>query len=136
MSINELALLETIKTHTFWYQKGPTARELMQKKWRFSTPFLKIDTLRMWLLRKKGKNRLHRVKDSRSFRYTLKRQGLKRIRYLKHKAEELEQQIKTQNETTNLINQFLLIKAIEKKEQEEKKDLIDLVKTIVALRNQ
>ena len=136
MNINQLALLKTIKIHTFRYQEGPTAKELMQKKWRFSTPFLKIDTLRMWLLRKKRKNLLHREKNSRSFRYTLTRQGLKRIRYLRHKAEELEKQIKMQNETNNLINQFLLAKAIEKRKREEKKALIDLVKTIVALRNQ
>jgi len=136
MKINQLALLEIIKTHTFSYQEGPTAKELMHKKWRFSTLLLNIDTLRMWLLRKNRKNILRRVKNSRSFRYTLTRQGLKRIRYLRHKAEELEQQRKMQNETNNRINLFLLAKAIEKKEQEEKKDLIDLVKTIVALRNQ
>ena len=136
MCINELALLETIRTHTFRYQEGPTAKELMRKKWRFSTPFLNVDTLRIWLLRKKRKNILRRVKNSRSFRYTLTRQGLRRIRYLNHKAEELENQIKMQNETNNLVNQFLLAKAIEKKEQEEKNAVIDLVKTIVALRNQ
>ena len=122
--------METIRTHTFRYQEGPTAKELMRKKWRFSTPFLNVDTLRIWLLRKKRKNILRRVKNSRSFRYTLTRQGLKRIRYLKHKAEESEKQIKMQNETNNLINQFLLAKAIEKKAE------IDLVKTIVAFRNQ
>ena len=136
MSINELALLETVRTHTFRYQEGPTAKELMRKKWQFSTPFLNIDTLRMWLLRKKRKNILHRVKNSRSFRYTLTRQGLKRIRYLKHKAEELEKQIKMQNETTNLINQFMLVNAIEKRKQEETKDLLELLETIETLRNQ
>ena len=136
MSINELALLETIKTRTFRYQEGSTAKELMKKKWRFSNSFLNIDTLRMWLLRKNRKNILRRVKNSRSFRYTLTRQGLKRIRYLRYKAEELEKQIEMQNETNNRINLFLLANAIKKREQEEKKDLIDLVKTIVALRDQ
>ena len=136
MNIKQLTLLKTIKNHTFIYQKGPTAKELIQKKRRFSTPFLKIDTLRMYLLRKKRKNLLHREKNSRSFRYKLTRQGLKQIRYLKHKAEELEKQIKMQNQTNNLINQFLLAKAIKKKEQEETKEVIDLVKTIVALRDQ
>jgi hypothetical protein len=126
--IDRLALLETIQRFSGLDHKPLTARMLMTKNWWFASPFpmLRIDTLRMYLLRLTRKNILQRKRIDRSYGYILTKQGLKMIKYFKTKKAKLEQKRKMEAEQRNAqaalhnyVNQLMTVKALEQAEQEQ-----------------
>lgn len=132
--IDALALLETIKRYSSIYHKPLTAKALMEKKWCFASPsvLLRSDTLRMGLLRKTRKNILRRKKVGRSYCYVLTKQGLKMIKYLKNKKAE---QRNAQAQLNNFIDQLLIVKALEQKEQERRDALKSILNIIIEAKN-
>lgn len=79
--IDELLLLATIYSYVKQHGIPPSAEVLMRLKSDFAPSLTRIDTLRTWLYRHKGRV-IRRVNDCRPYRYELSRQGQKRILFL------------------------------------------------------
>lgn len=79
--IDELLLLVRILTYNRMGEPAATAEVLMNFKSEFAPSLLRIDTLRMWLKRHRGRT-VKVVNDYRPYQYELNRQGKKRILFL------------------------------------------------------
>jgi hypothetical protein len=79
--IHELLLLVTIYLYTKKRELPLTAEVLMGRKSEFAPSLTRVDTLRTWLNRHRGRT-IRRIKDCRPYYYELNRQGEKRIVFL------------------------------------------------------
>ena len=105
-----------------------TVRELLEDPVLWE---MRAKTLGVRLLRLREQGLVEKKKFGKAYGYKLRRKGLKRHEYFyeKRKMEAQVQEFKTRLDEE--YNQLILRKALEAKREEEKRDLIEMVKLIM-----